>query len=82
MFRIVLFSVFNFILFITNAQQLPEAWVRIFKAQGLQSDRVAAITTDASGDIYVAGYASNYNGGPDAFVMKRNPAGTMHKPLL
>lgn len=62
-------------IFIISAQQLPETWVRRYQAQGKAADRIAAIKTDATGNVYVAGYAGNHHGAADAFVMKRNPAG-------
>lgn len=76
MFRIstLILSV-AFISLNTFAQQLPEQWVRTFQGQGKTSDRVAAITTDPAGNIYVAGYAGGHHGAPDAFAMKRNPQG-------
>jgi uncharacterized delta-60 repeat protein len=67
---------FNIILLINvNGQQLPLQWARIFDGQGKNADRVSAITTDAAGNIYVAGYSGRHHGAPDAFAMKRNPQG-------
>lgn len=57
------------------AQQLPQQWLRSFKAQGKNSDRIAAIVTDANDNVYVAGYAGNHHGAQDAFAMKRNAVG-------
>ena len=75
MFRLVI-TLFTSLLFLTtSAQQLPMEWARIFKGQGKASDRIAALTTDASGNIFVAGYAGNHHGAPDAFVMKQSPQG-------
>jgi hypothetical protein len=58
-----------------SAQQLPEQWVRRFQAQGKAQDRISAITTDISGNVFVAGLAGNHHGVADAFAMKRNPQG-------
>lgn len=58
-----------------TAQQLPQEWLRQFQAQGKTPDRTAAITTDAAGNIYVAGYSGAHHGAPDAFAMKCNPQG-------
>ncbi len=57
------------------AQQLPQQWLRSFKAQGKNSDRIAAICADSSGNVFMAGYAGNHHGAPDAFAMKRNAQG-------
>lgn len=57
------------------AQSLTEMWVRKFQAQGMVSDRIADITADSSGNVYIAGYAGKHHGAPDAFAMKRSPAG-------
>jgi len=59
----------------TSGQQLPMQWLRTFQAQGMASDRIAKITTDNSGNVYVAGYAGRHHGAPDAFAMKRNSQG-------
>jgi len=66
---------FLFVSYSIIAQQLPEQWIRRYQAQGKAADRIAAITTDASGNIFVAGYAGNHHGSPDAFAMKRNLQG-------
>ncbi|MBK9399688.1 MAG: SBBP repeat-containing protein [Bacteroidetes bacterium] len=57
------------------AQQLPQQWLRSFKAQGKNSDRIAAIVTDANDNVFVAGYAGNHHGAADAFAMKRDAQG-------
>jgi len=76
MIRIFLFSLFSGLLFLgASAQQLNQYWLQTFQAQGKAADRVAAITTDASGNVYVTGFAGNHHGSPDAFAMKRNPQG-------
>ncbi|MBP6334416.1 MAG: T9SS type A sorting domain-containing protein [Bacteroidia bacterium] len=67
--------VFTLSLISLHAQQLPEEWVRSFQAQGKAADRISKIATDASGNVYSAGYAGNHHGAADAFAMKRNPAG-------
>ncbi len=61
--------------FAAYAQQLPLEWVRSFQGQGKASDRIASVITDPAGNVYVAGYAGNHHGAPDAFAMKRNPQG-------
>jgi len=58
-----------------NAQSLPLLWANTFQAQGKTSDRIAAIATDGSGNVYVAGYSGNHHAAPDAFAMKRDAAG-------
>jgi hypothetical protein len=58
-----------------SAQQLPQQWLRSFRAQGLCSDRVSKIKADNSGNVYIAGYASADRGQPDYFVMKRDAQG-------
>lgn len=74
--RIVLVKTFILLfIFSLHAQQLQQHWLRSFKGQGKASDRIAAIHTDASGNVYVAGYAGNQRGAPDAFAMKRNGQG-------
>jgi len=76
MLRLFAITISSLILhFTTSAQQLPLQWGRVFQGQGKASDRVAAITTDPSGNIYVAGHAGNHHGAPDAFAMKRNLQG-------
>src|SRR6187455_3510583 len=74
--RILLAGIITSLIFTgISAQQLPQQWLRTFQAQGKPADRVAAIATDATGNIYVAGYAGNHHGEWDAFAMKRNPQG-------
>ncbi|HNS12881.1 MAG TPA: T9SS type A sorting domain-containing protein [Bacteroidia bacterium] len=72
---LLLFFVFILGLSDIFSQQLPEQWVRSYQAQGKAADRISAISTDASGNVYVAGYAGNHHGSPDAFAMKRNIQG-------
>ncbi|MBL7924084.1 MAG: hypothetical protein JNL88_07790 [Bacteroidia bacterium] len=57
------------------SQALPQQWLRSFKAQGKNSDRIAALHTDAAGNVYAAGYAGNHHGAADAFAMKRDAQG-------
>jgi hypothetical protein len=73
--KLLLTCLFPAIINLCTAQQLPEQWIRLFQAQGKASDRISAITTDASGNIYVAGYAGRHHGAADAFAMKRNAQG-------
>jgi hypothetical protein len=71
-------STILFIILLTQpvfAQQLPQQWLRSFKAQGKNSDRIAAIVTDANDNVFVAGYAGNHHGAADAFAMKRDALG-------
>ncbi len=70
-----LFLFFFFIFLECNAQQLQQHWIQSFQGQGKASDRIAAIHTDPSGNVYVAGHAGNQRGAPDAFAMKRNAQG-------
>ncbi len=60
---------------VSNCQQLPVQWIKTFQGQGKVPDRIASVTTDVAGNIYVAGYAGKHHGYPDAFAMKRNPQG-------
>ncbi len=73
--KLYLTLLFPAIINLCTAQQLPEQWVRRYQAQGKASDRISAITTDASGNVYVAGYAGRHHGAADAFAMKRNSLG-------
>jgi len=74
--RIIFVQLFiTFIFFASHAQQLQQHWLRTFQGQGKASDRIAAIHADSFGNIYVAGYAGNQRGAPDAFAMKRNAQG-------
>ncbi|MBK9319075.1 MAG: hypothetical protein IPM91_09820 [Bacteroidetes bacterium] len=57
---------FCFITSLLHAQQLPQQWLRSFEAQGKNSDRIAAIVTDANDNVFVAGYAGNHHGAADA----------------
>ncbi len=68
---ILSFSIYN----VSKCQQLPVEWIKSFQGQGKASDRIASISTDASGNIYIAGYAGKHHGSPDAFAMKRNLQG-------
>jgi hypothetical protein len=76
MLRSLIYGFLSLFLFLTTtAQQLPVQWIRTFEGQGMASDRIADITTDNAGNVYVAGYAGNHHGAPDAFAMKRSPQG-------
>lgn len=57
------------------SQSLTQHWLQRFQGQGKASDRIAAIVADASGNVFVAGYAGNHHGSPDAFAMKQNAQG-------
>lgn len=60
---------------LTATAQLPQQWLRSFKGQGKNPDRIAAIIIDNNGDIITGGFAGNHHGAPDAFIMKRNVQG-------
>lgn len=57
------------------AQQLPQLWLNRFRPQGLCADRIAKLETDANGNVYVCGHIGGERATPDAFLMKRSPAG-------
>lgn len=71
----VLLLVFMAITGVIHAQALPQLWLRTFKAQGKNSDRIQVIETDAAGNVYCAGYSGGSGGRADCFAMKRGPQG-------
>ena len=58
-----------------SAQQLPELWMKEFKAQGKCSDRIRKIESDNAGNVYAFGYACRDRSVADIFLMKRNAQG-------
>lgn len=58
-----------------SAQALPQQWLRSYKAQGKNSDRISCLLTNQAGEVFAGGYAGNHHGAPDIFVIKKGPAG-------
>lgn len=52
-----------------------ELWKAVFNGSGSKADQVNAVTTDAEGNVYVTGSATNTNEILDIVTIKYSPSG-------
>jgi hypothetical protein len=58
-----------------GAEMSVESWVKRYAGPGQTDDRAAALTLDASGNVFVTGYSETEASGRDFLTIKYSPAG-------